>query len=762
MKRTTKTAWMAALAAWVLATQAFASMIGIGREGDWALEIFAERSEVVRSAGGAKVTLPSEAEGMFRAADVRTGDGVWSGAADGAGKADASVVRLVPGWWSCELELKEAVRPAPQPVERFHLLRWTDLGGRFAVRLDGLARTNEAAWRNGMDAILEQMRTVFGGQSMVVGFPGTKYAAEFAALRRAFDRCARKGQMRGFAAGRDLQAAYRDLFAADWPTALQAVFLCGDARPLEIRRIAGADGKPLPDVFESPLPVRLDGTNRVEGVFPADSRLQIAYAPAADGDAAGEGEERVFPWPVSASGGRPAWFVLQAASGEEGGGLGLTTNLLENAGSVAVAVKVMVGDETRTATLPTGGTVLLCLVVRPGTPIHLNGEPAESDPYARDWTVSGQQAAEAHVRFDSVRKEQPGIVLNNPEMMPVDVTVTPAGGGWGSATKLTLQAGETGIGIPVPAHKALAVAYRFRSSFHKAGHTDIPPLFYGDRSNLVLRAELKGDPEVVLQNTGPVAVRVAGMASPADGVTILPGKTATVTVPAGRRTLLTGTAAHADYQCEPVSLSAMDPGESTSAKLHATLKPAPQIVLRNIGGMMDAEATLMSGAGRPLGKPFTVKRGDSTRPMPMPPTPTAYYRLNYSNGRFTAQGRLDIPAVPRGEVRTLDIPNPTEGIRLQTPGMPASAAPARPVSPPSARDPVPAPASAVSVPAAPSVPGPAPTSTAAPVPAASPATISITANPVALPAAIPNTAPAPAPAEPPPPSSASAPVLLVP
>ena len=166
---------MAAWAVWVamaavVVPGAVGAMIGIGREGDYAIEIFAERSEVVRIAGGAKVTLPSEAEGLFRAADVRTGDGVWSGTGGGAAKADASVVRLVPGWWSCELELKEAERPSPVPVERFHLLRWGDLGGRFTARLDGLAQTNEAAWRDGLEAILGQMRTVFGGQSMVVGF----------------------------------------------------------------------------------------------------------------------------------------------------------------------------------------------------------------------------------------------------------------------------------------------------------------------------------------------------------------------------------------------------------------------------------------------------------------------------------------------------------------------------------------------------------------------------------------------------------------
>lgn len=440
----------------------------------------------------------------------------------------------------------------------------------------------------------------------------------------------------------------------------------------------------------------------------------------------------------------------------------MTTNLLENAASVAVAVKIAAGDQTRTATLPAGESVLLCLVVRQGTPLHLNGEAAESDPYARDWDVSGQSVSESHVRFDAVRKGQPGLVLNNPEMMPVDVTVTPVGGGWGSSTKLTLQAGETGVGMPVPAHKTLSVAYRFRSSFHKAGHTDIPPLFYGDRTNLVLRAELKGDPEVIVQNTGPVAVHLSGMTTPAGGVDILPGKTATVTVPAGRRAVLTGTAAHADYQCDPVSLSAMEPGETATAKLRLLLKPAPQIVLRNVGGMMDAEATLMSGAGRPIGKPFTVKRGTSTRPMPLPSTPSAYYRMNYSNGRFTAQGRLEIPAVPRGEIRTLDIPNPTSGIRLQSSAMPSSAAPTRTVphaaataapataAPSSgAAKPTSASAAAASVPLAPpSVPLPA-----APAATATPSVVDRPPSPPAAPA--PASAPIPIPA-------AAAPVLLVP
>ncbi|MBR6023024.1 MAG: hypothetical protein IK066_11490 [Kiritimatiellae bacterium] len=743
MKRTTKTAWVAALAALFLLPQGFASMIGIGREGDYAIEIFAERSEVSRFAGSATVTLPREAEKLFRAADVRPGDGVWTGEGSGKGKGDASVERLTPGWWSCKLMLKEPVRPAPQAVERFHLLRWPELGGRFASRLDGLAQTNAAAWRAGLEDVLSRARTVFGGQSMVVGFPGTKYAAEFEKVRRAFDRCARKGQMRGFAAGRDLVAAYRSLFGEEWPTALQAVFLSGDERPIEIRGIAGVDGQALPDVFESPLPVRLEGDARVEGVFPANTLLRMAYAaPEEDGDGT-DGEEPAIPWSTAAAGGHPVWFVLQAPSGGEGGGLAMTTNLLENTAPVAVEVKISVGDLTRKATLPAGESVLLCLVVRQGTPLHLNGAADESEPYARDWTVSGQSVDEAHVRFAAVRKEQPGLVLNNPEMMPVDVTVTPVGDARRGTTKLTLQAGETGIGIPVSAHRKLAVAYRFRSSFHKAGRTDIPPLFYGDKTNLVLRAELKGDPEVTVRNTGSVAVHLAGMATPAGGVDIPPGESAKVTVPAGKRAVLTGTAAHADYRCEPVSLAAMDPGETAEAKVRVSLKPAPQIVLRNAGGMMDVEATLMAGPGRPLGKPFTVKRGASTRPMPMPARSNAYYRLTYRNGRFTGQGHLDIPTVPRGEIRTLDIPNPTSGIRLQSSAAPASAVPsARPAPPPAAAPPPANPASGAAKPAVeppapvplnpPSVPLPVPSPNAPASPAPAPATLPSAAAPVLL------------------------------
>lgn len=678
MKRTVETAWMAALAAGLLVSQAWASMMGVGREGEHVIEIFAERSEVVRSAGATTVKLPKEAEKLFRAAGVQAGDGVWTGDGGGTEKADASMVRLVPGWWSCELKLKEAVRSAPQPVERFHLVRWADFGGRFSAQLEGLAQTNEAAWKDGLEDVLSRAGTVFGGQCMVVGFPGTKYALEYRKLKRAFDRCARKGQMRGFAADRSLRTAYRSFFGAEWPTALQVVFFAGDERPLEIRHIVGTDGKPLPDVFEAPLPIRLEGTNGVEGVFPAGTALRIGYA-VADGGEGAEAGERVFSWTTADEGGCPVWFMFQgAASGET---VAFSTNLLENAGSVAVSVKVSMGGVVRTCTLPANERALLCLVTRSGIRLGVDAEPDAADPFSRDWTVSARKESDEVVRFESVRKVQPGLVLNNPEMMPVDVTVTPVGGGWGSATKLTLQAGESGIGMPVPAHKPLMVAYRFRSDFHKAGSTDLPPLFYGDRSNLVLRAELKGDPEVVVQNTGPVTVRLVGMATPAGHVDIPSGKSAKVTVPAGKRTVLKGRTAKGDYQCEPVSIGAMDPGETATAKLRLSLKPAPQIVLRNTGGMMDVEATLMSAAGRPLGKPFTVKRGASSRPMPLPTTPSAYYRIAYSNGRFTAQGRLEIPAVPRGEIRTLDISNPTN-IRLQsssTPAEPASASADAPV-----------------------------------------------------------------------------------
>lgn len=679
-----------------LACTAWGSMIGIGREGDFVIEMFAERSEVARGAGIATVTLPKESEALFRAADIRQGDGVWNGDAT-AGKATGSVISLVPGWLSCTFKFKEATKAVPVPVERFHVLRWSDLGARFTSRLDGLAATNEAAWRSGLAGVLGNARKVFGGQSMVTGFPGTKYATEFANLQRAFDRCVRKGQMRGFSAGRDLKSDYETLFGAEWPSALLAVFFCGDGRPLEIRRIVDASGRPFPDVFESPLPVRLEGTNRVEGVFPANTELQIAYAAAdaRDGDAAAE---QVFTWRSVSDGGCPAWFMLQSAPA--GGGVAFSSTQLENSGSVAVAVKVSVGEFDRVCTLPVDERVLLHLVIRPGTVLRVNGEPDPSDPHARDWTVSSQKESDSLVRFTSARKAPPGLVFNNPEMMPVDVTVMPVGGGWGSSTKLTLQAGETGIGIPVPAHKALVVGYKFRSDFHRAGHKDIPALFYGDRSNLVLRAELKGDPEVVVQNTGSAAVRITGMSGPSPAVVIPARKSATVTVPAGRRTILTGVVSRSEYQCEPLTVPAMAAGDKTTVRLRLTPKSAPQVVLRNAGGMMDVEATLMSGAGRPLAKPVSIKRGASSRPMVLPEQENLFFRLSYSNDRFSAQGRLPLPTVSRGETKIVDIPNPTSNVQLQTSGKSAPSAVPPPKPAPATEPKVPTASPASSVPAA--------------------------------------------------------------
>lgn len=707
MNRTKRIQWLAfLLVPFVLAGTGRGAMIGIGREGDYVLEMFAERSDVVREAGTATVTLPREAEELFLAADIQKGDPVWSGDKV-RGKASASVVVLVPAWRSCTLKLAETLHPEPVPVERFHLLRWEDLGKRFTERLNSLGRTNEAVFRAGMAEVLGQVRTVFGGQSMVVGFPGTKYEAEYRNVKRAFDRNARRGLMRGFAADRSLRSDYRSVFGEEWPTALLGIFLAGDGHPLEIRRIADAEGHPLPDVFAASFPIRLEGTKRVGGVFPADKTVRITYAPAGE-EGGGAEAERTFQATVAS--GCPVWFILQASSGAAET---VRAVPLENAGSVAVSVKVTLGEDVRTCSLPAGEEALLYLVTRPDVPIRLGGEADASDPFAQDWVVPLPQEVEGKYRFVSTRKAAPGLVLNNPEMMPVDVTVAPVGGGWGSATKLTLRAGETGVGIPVPAHKPLTLSYRFRSDFHKAGQQEIPALFYGDRSNLVLRAELKGDPEVTVLNAGSVAVRISGMASPAGEVEIQPGKTAKVTVPAGKRSLLQGTPTKADYQCDPIPVSAMDPGDTTTVKIRTSLKPAPQVVLRNERGMMDAEVTPMAASGHPLGKPFTVKRGASTRPMPLPSGPSSYYHLTYSNGRFTAQGRLDIPAVPRGEIRTLDIPNPTEGIRLQTPGMPASAASAKPAPLSSSRAPVSAPASAP----APAKPAsrPAPSSASAPV-----------------------------------------------
>lgn len=611
MKRTTST-WLAILAVAGAVIPAWGAMIGIGREGDFAIEVFAERSEVSRSAGTASLSLPRDAEGLFLAADVRMGDGVWTGDGGAKGSAPASVVVLKPGWFSCELKLKEAVRPASVPVERFHLLPWKDLGGRFVKRLDGLARGKEAAYQEGLADVLAKTRTVFGGQSMVEGFPGTKYAAVFAGIRRAFDRCVRKGQMRGFSDRGDLRSEYRAVFGDEWPEALPVAFLSGDGRPLEIRRIADADGRPLPDVFDSPLPIRLEGDGRVDGIFPAGTDLRIVYAVAGD---AGAGEQTVH-WSAAAGDGAPLWFMLQAVA--PGEGAGLSTYSLENAGAVAVAVRMEMGGLSRTCTLPASGRIRLCRVTGPGSaPLSLHGEPDPSDPFARDWSIVPSKESDSVVRLDAVRKAAPELVLNNPEMMPVDVTITPAGGGRGSQTKVTLKAGETGVGVSVPAHKALAVGYAFRSDFHNPGRTDIPALYYGERSNLVLRATLKG-------TTSKAAPK------------------ATAKAPARL----------------PPPVAARPPEKAADV---------PQIVLRNAGGTMDVEATLMSAEGRPVAKPVIVKRGAASQPIALPGRSGLYFRIVYGNSRSVPQKRLVVPAVRAGEIKVVDIPDSDPAVRRPAP-----------------------------------------------------------------------------------------------
>lgn len=675
MKQTAKNGWMAVVMAFAFAAAAHGAMIGIGREGDFVLEVFAERSDVSREKGRTTVALPREAEMLCWAADLRKGDGVWTG--DGTqGPPSASVAELVPRWRRCDLKFDEPGRPLPAAVERFHLLRWDTLGERFAAGLAALSRTNEAAYRTGLAETLGKVRMIFGGESMVAGFPGTRYEAEFRKIHRAFARCARRGEVRGFSADRALRERYREVFGAKWPAVLAGTFSSGDGRALEIVRVADADGRALPGVFDRPLPIRLEGTNRVAAMFPAGRTLQISYALAGDRD---KGSEQAFSWTFPPSDGSPVWFVLQA--GGPGERMLLSTNLLENAGDTAVSATVRTGrGAVQSCELPKGGKVLLCLVMRPGEAPQLNGAPAPSNAHARDWDVSARMAAPGVIRFDAVRKAQPGLVLNNPEMMPVDVTVAPAGAGRGGTTKLTLRDGETGVGIPVPAHKPLAVSWRFRSKFHKNGRIEIPPLFYGESSNLVLRAELKGDPEVTVRNTGTCAVRLSGMTGPAAAVDIPPGGSARVTVPAGRKTVLTGTAADSDWRCEPVSVAAMDSGESADVSLRMALKPSPQVVLRNAGGMMDVTATLVSGADRPAAKPVTVKRGTSSRPLVLPSLPGLRFRLTYGDGRFAAKGTLDVPAVPRGETKILDIPAPGARVGLPPPAAkpPAENMPLRP------------------------------------------------------------------------------------
>lgn len=669
-----KNGWMAAALLAFAVAAADAAMIGIGREGDFVLEIFAERSDVVRAKGTATVTLPKEAEELCRAAGLRKGDGVWTGAgkppAGKPWKASAAFVSLSPGWRRSELLLREPVRLEAAAVERFRLMRWKTFSERFASRLDAIAKTNAAAYRSGLAAALQDVRSVFGGASMVAGFPGTKYEAGFLQAKRAFDRCARKGRARGFTADRGMQAWYRELFGEEWPEALAGTFAAGGGRALEIRRVADGEGRDVPDVFEEPFPIRLGGGKRADGLFPAGETVRISYAPAGS---RGATAETTFTWTFPESGGVPAWFVLQAA--ESGAGMALSTNLVENGGPVAVAASVSLGGAKESLVLPAGEKVLLCLVMRPGESPRLNGEAVPSDAKGKDWNVSAKMVSPGLVRFDAVRKAQPSLVFNNPEMMPVDVSVKPVGGGWSSSTKLTLRGGETGVGIPVPAHKALLLEYRFRSKFHKEGKRELPALFYGETSNLVLRAEWKGDPEISVLNTGSVPVRLRGMSAPSEAA-VLPGKTVRVSVPPGKRCVLEGTA-EGDWRCEPVELPAMEPGAAAAVKLRMVPKGPPQAVLRNVRGMMDVEATLADATGRVFGKPVAVKRGGTSRPVALPDRPGLHFLLKYRYERFSAEGRLDVPAVPRGETKTLDIPNPSSRVGVQAPGA-ASPSPANP------------------------------------------------------------------------------------
>jgi hypothetical protein len=364
--------------------------------------------------------------------------------------------------------------------------------------------------------------------------------------------------------------------------------------------------------------------------------------------------DRVVTWAFPGEG-STTWFALHA-----GEGASAFVTKVENQGAVAVQASVTVGKRTLGREIPAGGSVALCLMSPGGVAPQFRAVAAGEN--GGDYAVQvSSEPGTGNVTVRTALKAHPELVLSNPEIMPVEVDVmaerTP--GRFTKECHVRLKAGEMGYGIPAPPHKALELRCQFESEFHKAGRIAAGPLGYGDRTNVVLRAERKKDPEATIANLGMVALAVTGgITGPSDRVTIAPGKRETVTVAAGRRATLTFEAAAPDYEAAPLTLPAMAPGERRSVTAKATLKPAPQVVLENERGMMDVEATLATAAGKTLGRPVKVKRGKRSEPIPLPTKEKLLFRLHYDSGGFTATGTLAVPPVPRGETKTLVVPNP--------------------------------------------------------------------------------------------------------
>ena len=662
--------WFCWLACWLAGTVAWGALGGVGRDGAYVVEIMATGKEVSRSAGTWTVDVPKEMGALLSAAWVQPGTAVrleeWG--------RTATLKKTESGWRSLELELKVPAMSGPaHAVEHLHAMPWEEFGKLLKQEMLSVAKRGENDYGAGLERALERIRTVFGGEGMVAGFPGTAYEREFRMSQRLADAVLRVGSAHGREVPEGAKRLYAQVFGAACPETAVGRFWSADGRGVEVREVLADGAKPGWSVFGKPLPLRIGGAERRLGVFPCGKPVQFRFG------GEGGGEDRGLAWQF-AEAGTETWFVLY---GGEGPARELATRV-ENHGGVGVRATMELGSKTVSASIPANGAVALCLVLPPDVvpQFRAEGDPAQT-PHPDDYRVVVKNG-EGGVVVESARKEPPELILNNPEMaaVEVDVLAERETGRLEKAGHVRLEAGEVGVGLPATPHRAMELRFRFDSG-KRENRLAVAPLGYGGRSNVVLKARSTGNPEVLVRNDGPVAVRLTGMAAPAGGVDIPPGKTVAVTVPAGKRAVLEGVAADGKYKCEAIPVSPMGAGEWTTASVQMSVKGAPQVVLRNTLGMMDAEATLMAPNGKPMAAKIEVKKGATSRPMSLPSQEGLYFRLSYRNGPFTAEGRLNVPAVPRGETKVLDIPDPTSEIRVGAP--PKAVAAPKAVRPPDGR-----------------------------------------------------------------------------
>lgn len=657
-------AWTAAMAVLAMAGTSWGSMGGVSREGDWAVEIYANAKEVKRGTGTWTVGVPKDLAPVLEAAGVKAGTEVSLG----EWNREAKLQKAEKGWFSLELTFKMPTgMGAPKPVECFRLVPWSDFGGRVREELSGVAKGKAEEYGPGLAAVLGRVRTVFGGAALAEAFPKTAYAKEFAKVKKSADAVVRAGSARGWTAGSAAKARYEEVFGEAWPRTALGVFWPAGEGAVWIKDVRRVEGGAAVEAFPRELPAKLEGTAGLTGVFPCGERLRVRYGAEEYG-----GAERVLEW-TFAEEGTPTWFVL--AAGADGETTDIATRA-ENRGSVPVRASIELGEKTVEASIPVSGAAVLRLAMPQGVAPKFHAEAdGAAMAHPEDYAVRvGQDEKTGAVVVESVRKDPPELVLNNPEIMPVDVEVMSerAKGRFERETTVRLKAGEMGYGIPVPPHKALELRCRFKSEFHKPGKVAVGALSYGGRTNLVLRAEKKGDPEVTILNAGTVALAVSGQTGPKDHVGIAAGKSATVTVASGKRATLEFTASNDDYAAAPVRLEAMAPGESRKVSVKASLKGAPRVVLDNERGMMDAEATLVTTSGVSLGRAVRVKRGKKSEPIALPVRKGLEFRVRYARDGFTAQGTLAVPEVPRGETKILVLPTPQKvGNAATAPARPA-------------------------------------------------------------------------------------------